>query len=281
MFNISVIIPTFNRQKSLIRALDSVYKQSYQPSEIIVIDDGSTDQTANIVYKNYPDVTYVYQENAGVSMARNTGILQSTGDWIALLDSDDEWHKNKLLQQTTLLDKNPSYSIIHTDEIWIRNGIRVNPKNKHQKIGGHIFQECLPLCVISPSSVIIHKLIFQDIGLFNHLFPACEDYDLWLRICSKYPVLYVDKKLVTKYGGHIDQLSKKHWGMDRFRIKALENILQNGQLENDDLHQTILTMHEKIRVFQNGAHKRNDYSSDKKYELLCSQFPIKLLDSIT
>ncbi|MGY8813338.1 MAG: glycosyltransferase family 2 protein, partial [Gammaproteobacteria bacterium] len=219
MLNISVIIPTYNRLESLLRALESVLNQSYQAYEIIIVDDGSTDQTADYIKRNFSNVKYLYQSNTGVSSARNTGIEHSSGDWLAFLDSDDQWHKDKLMHQSNLLVNNPDYLIIHSDEIWIRNGKRINQKKKHQRRSGYIFQDCLRLCVISPSSVIIHKSIFKDIGLFNQSFPACEDYDLWLRICYKYPVLCASKNLVYKYGGHGDQLSQKYWGMDRFRIR--------------------------------------------------------------
>ena len=90
--------------------------------------------------------------------------------------------------------------------------------------------KCLDLCRISPSSVIIHKDIFNKVGLFNEKLPVCEDYDLWLRIAEKFPVLYLDEKLTIKYGGHLNQLSKKYWGMDRFRIIALENIIKKNFL---------------------------------------------------
>jgi glycosyltransferase involved in cell wall biosynthesis len=274
MLKISVIIPTYNRLESLLRALDSVLGQSYKSFEIIVIDDGSTDKTADRIKQNYSDIKYIYQSNTGVSAARNAGIKHSTGDWLGFLDSDDEWHKDKLMHQSTLLVKNPEYLIVHSDEIWIRNGIRINQKKKHQKKSGYIFHDCLRLCVISPSSVIIHKSIFEDIGLFNQTLPACEDYDLWLRICSKYPVLCANKNLVYKYGGHNDQLSRKYWGMDRFRITALENIIKSGQLQSKDLQLAILTMHNKIKIYQNGAIKHNNNESAIEFQHLLEEYPI-------
>ncbi|MGK0296532.1 MAG: glycosyltransferase involved in cell wall biosynthesis [Gammaproteobacteria bacterium] len=277
MLKISVIIPTYNRLESLLRALESVQSQSYQATEIIVIDDGSTDQTAEHIKRNFSNVKYIYQSNAGVSTARNAGIEHSSGDWLAFLDSDDKWHKDKLMHQSTLLANNPEYLIIHSDEIWIRNGIRINQKKKHQKKSGYIFHDCLRLCVISPSSVIIHNSIFKDIGLFNQSLPACEDYDLWLRICYKYPVLCANRNLVYKYGGHNDQLSQKYWGMDRFRIRALENIIKCGQLQNKELQLAILTMHEKIKIYQDGAIKRNNHKSATEFQHLLEEYPIKLM----
>ena len=238
----------------LARALQSVANQTRRADEIIVVDDGSTDAIAASI----PDIAgirYLSQPHQGVSAARNTGIRQARGNWIALLDSDDEWHADKLLRQCDLLATRPDCVLVHCDEIWIRNGQRVNPGQKHRKRGGHIFQHCLPLCAISPSAALIKRSIFDDIGLFDESLPACEDYDLWLRVCSRHPVEYIDRPLLTKYGGHPDQLSKRHWGMDRFRIQALHNILQQQHLHSDDRRAAIDMLANKCRIFINGAQK--------------------------
>jgi glycosyltransferase involved in cell wall biosynthesis len=253
---ISVIIPTYNRAEILPRALKSVLSQTFPPDEIIVIDDGSTDETATIVNNDFPEVQYIYQENLGVSTARNTGIAHSGCDWIALLDSDDEWLPAKLQKQIFMLEENPGYRICHTDEIWIRRGRRVNPHKKHRKYGGEIYNFCLPLCVISPSSVLIEKTIFTERGSFDTNLPVCEDYDMWLRICAYHPVLYIDEPLLIKYGGHSDQLSIKHWGMDRFRILALENILLDPGLTADKRLSTLQMIVQKIQIYITGAQKR-------------------------
>ncbi len=223
--NISVIIPTWNRASRLASALQSVFAQRLPPAEVIVVDDGSTDDTHRLVHSQFPQIHYIYQQHNGVSSARNTGIKAATGDWIALLDSDDRWLPEKLELQSESIRARPEYKICHCDEIWIRNGKRVNPMKKHAKRGGNIFRHCLPLCVISPSAVMIQRDLLTEIGLFDERLPACEDYDLWLRISALHPVLYVDKPLIIKDGGHSDQLSRHYWGMDRFRIQALEKIL--------------------------------------------------------
>ncbi|MES9936336.1 MAG: glycosyltransferase family A protein, partial [Sedimenticola sp.] len=227
---ISVIIPTHNRADLLERALKSVQAQTLPPLEVIVVDDGSEDHTREMVSEKFPRVRYLQQPNRGVSSARNLGISEARGDWIALLDSDDEWLPSKLASQKTRLESQPGHHICHTEEIWIRNGKRVNQMKKHTKQGGAIFQHCLPLCVISPSSVLIHKSVFREVGLFDESLPACEDYDLWLRICARYPVTYVEQPQIVKYGGHEDQLSRRHWGMDRFRLHALEKIITSGDI---------------------------------------------------
>lgn len=262
---ISVIIPSWNRADRLAAALDSVRAQSLAPHEIIVVDDGSTDDTRELVSKHYPEVRYLYQQNNGVSSARNTGIMAASGDWIALLDSDDRWEPLKLERQQQAIQAQPGYRLCHCDEIWIRNGKRVNPMKKHAKQGGKIFRHCLPLCVISPSAVMIQREVFADIGLFDENLPACEDYDLWLRICARHPVLFVNQPLVIKVGGHDDQLSRRYWGMDRFRVQALEKILATGVLDEQDHAAALHMLQEKLAILIQGADKRDNHTLAGQY----------------
>ena len=269
---ISVIVPTYNRAHQLPRTLDSILCQSCSPKEIIVVDDGSTDETLALMTSEYPEIVFIQQQNTGVSSARNVGIKRASGDWIAFLDSDDEWLPEKLEIQMKALYENPEIKICHTNEIWIRNGKRVNPKKKHEKFGGWIFQKCLPLCCISPSSVIIHKSIFKEIGLFDYSLPVCEDYDLWLRITARNPVLYIEEPFLIKYGGHEDQLSKKYWGMDRFRIKSLEKIIASRVLSELDENAAKKMLIEKIYIFIQGAQKRGNLKEVKKFKEQYSEF---------
>lgn len=265
-FSISVIIPTYNRQVLVQRAIHSVINQTIPANEIIVVDDGSNDQTLSIIRKKYPQVQCFRIGHGGISLARNFGIQQANGDWIGFLDSDDTWLPYKLEKQIKFLKKYPSYQICHTNEIWIRKGKRVNPKLKHQKYGGFIFERCLPLCVISPSSVLIHKDLFLTFGMFDPDLQVCEDYELWLRICAFIPVLYIDEPLIVKYGGHKDQLSKKYWGMDRFRIIALEKLLQNDRLEINQRIAVLQTLIQKIEIYIQGARKRKKLDEIRYYE---------------
>lgn len=265
---ISVVIPTFNRASVLARALDSVLTQTRMAEEIIVVDDGSTDNSAEMVASEFPEVRLIVQGNHGVSAARNRGIEAAAGEWLAFLDSDDEWRPEKLERQVTVLANHPDELVCHTDEIWIRHHRRVNPKRKHAKFGGRIFQYCLPLCAMSPSSILLHRSVLDDVGLFDEALPACEDYDLWLRICSRYPVHYLDEPLVVKYGGHPDQLSRRIWGLDRFRIRALEKILQSGVLEADDHQAALRMMLEKIEILISGSEKRQKWDDVEHYRAL-------------
>lgn len=263
---ISVIITTFNRKDLVKRAINSVLEQTILADEIIIIDDGSDDGTEEYIKEYFPDIKYYWQKNTGISAARNKGIAISINDWIAFLDSDDEWLPKKLEKQKEAILENPSYQLCHTNEIWIRNGRRVNPKNRHQKFGGLIFEKCLPLCVISPSSVIIHREVFQTYGKFDESLPVCEDYDMWLRLCAFLPVLYLEDMLVKKYGGHQDQLSKKLWGMDRFRIKALEKIINNSNINPKFVDTALETLREKIDIVLQGAHKRHNLKEISIFE---------------
>ncbi len=271
---VSVIIPTYNRSEWVTRAIDTVYAQHYTNIELMIVDDGSTDDTVATLQAAYPNLTLLTQAHAGVSRARNYGITQATGEWIAFLDSDDAWTPNKLAEQLQALQQQPTYKICHTNEIWYRHGKRVNQMRKHQKYGGWIFQQCLSLCRISPSSVLIHRDVFADVGLFDENLPACEDYDLWLRITARYPVLYLEDALTLKYGGHADQLSHQHWGMDRFRIAAIAKILQYDTLSPEDRAAAIAMLHQKITIYCAGAKKRGKLSDIHNYEKLLQRYPI-------
>ncbi len=269
---VSIIVPTYNRKTVLKRALNSLYKQSFSDFEIIVIDDGSTDDTAEMIASYFPLVQYVIQLNQGVSAARNNGLVLATGEWVAFLDSDDEWLECKLEKQISALKSQSKYKICHTEEIWIRNGIRVNQMKKHQKKGGWIFPYCLPLCAMSPSSIIIHRSVFDDVGQFDTRLPACEDYDLWLRITAQYPVLLLEEPQIKKYGGHEDQLSAKYWGMDRFRIIALEKIISSNSLNLENKQQAIAMLIKKSKLFQKGALKREKMEDVQHYQLIIDQY---------
>ena len=257
MLKISVIIPSYNRKHTLSRAIKSVLNQTYNASEIILVDDGSIDETKPWVLGNFPMVKYLSQLRNGVSAARNKGIEHSKNNWISLLDSDDEWLPEKLEEQVQQIKEDKSSLFSHTNEIWIRNGVRVNQMKKHQKYGGQIFNKCLDICRVSPSSVLLHKKVLQDVGLFDEKLEVCEDYDLWLRISAKYPVLFLDRPLIVKYGGHEDQLSKVKNGIEQFRIQSLEKILSRKLLNENQFSLMKKMLIKKLEIYSNGLKKRN------------------------
>lgn len=256
---ISVILPTYNRAHTLSRALQSVFNQKPAPFEIVVVDDGSTDETAALVSKiakTHPSLHYFHQSNQGPSAARNLGIRNSSGELIAFLDSDDEWLPGKLRAQLKFFEENGSALICQTEEIWIRNGKRVNPMKKHKKYEGFIFERCLPLTLISPSAVMMRREFFDAVGLFDESLPACEDYDLWLRATARFPIGLIEKPYVVKYGGHADQRSREFPVMDQFRIKALRKILDSGILNPAQAEAALVELKRKSEIISRGALKR-------------------------
>ncbi|HBR98081.1 MAG TPA: glycosyl transferase [Gammaproteobacteria bacterium] len=269
--NISVVIPTYNRAHTLGRALDSVFAQTRAADEIIVVDDGSTDGSIHLL-ERYPEVRVLTQPQQGVSAARNTGIHAAHGDWIAFLDSDDEWLPEKLALQTALIEQHPEHRFCHGNEVWIRHGQPLAQKKKHRKQGGWIFENCLPLCVISPSAALIKKDLLLACGCFDTHLPACEDYDLWLKICAREPVLYVEQPLLRKFGGHADQLSRKYWGMDRFRIQALDRLLSTATLRDTQRIAATQMLQHKARLFAKGARKHGRLQAAIDYENLANRY---------
>lgn len=271
MNRVSVIIPTYNRVDSARNAVQSVLAQTRAPEQIVLVDDGSSDDSAERMRAEFPGIDVMRQENRGVSAARNLGIRHAHGEWIAFLDDDDSWLPDKLERQLQALRDAPHHRVAHSEEIWVRDGVRVNAMNKHAKHGGHIYHQCLPLCVISPSAVIIHREVFERVGVFDESLPACEDYDLWLRICAIYPVLFLETPLIVKNGGHADQLSRKYWGMDRFRIRALCKMLDGDILSAEHRQATLNMALKKIDIYMNGASKRDKHQEVADYRTLRAQ----------
>ncbi len=265
---VSVIIPTFNRAQLLPRAIESVLGQDYKEIELIIIDDGSTDDTQELL-ENYPKIKILRTSNQGISKARNLGIKVSRGEWICFLDSDDMWLPSKLSSQVKYAQQFPHLKLIHTNELWVRNGVRVNQMKKHQKAGGFIFEKCLPLCLISPSTVMIHRSVFSKIGDFDPEMTVCEDYDLWLRITKDYEIGYIEEALIQKYGGHEDQLSKKYKAMDYYRVKSLVNIYNS----NLSVQQKILVKEQilkKCEILLRGYKKHNNLENYNEVSVISS-----------
>jgi glycosyltransferase involved in cell wall biosynthesis len=270
---ISVIIPTFNRSAVLLRAIESVLNQTYNNFELIIVDDGSTDETELLLspYIKSGQLHYYKKTNGGVASARNYGVKQSSGAWIAFLDSDDEWLPEKLSEQIKYLSQHPELSIAYTEEIWIRNSIRVNQKKSHQKIGGRIFENCLEQCLIAPSSVIMTRTLFNSFNGFDENFVVCEDYDLWLKISCFHEIGLIDKALIIKYGGHEDQLSTKFFAMDMWRIKSMLHLFKTFQLQEKDKNLLCETMKTKGAVLIKGYLKHNNPEAARLVEQILSE----------
>lgn len=264
---VSIILPTFNRSQFLEQAVKSVVHQTFTEWELLVVDDGSDDESWRTIKKFHDSrIFYLYQRNQGVSRARNTGIQFSRFPWVCFLDSDDYWEPTKLQRQLEILECHPHYRVIYTDETWIRKGRRVNPKKIHRKYCGWIYHRCLPLCIISPSSILLDRSIVQKLGLFDEDFPVCEDYEMWLRISSRYPIFFLEEPLIVKVGGHAGQLSQSLWGLDRYRVKAMTKTYSSGGLTVQQAVWTARQIVAKARILAKGFTNRKKCLEAQKYQ---------------
>jgi hypothetical protein len=161
---------------------------------------------------------------------------------------------------------NPDMALVQTQERWLRNGRRVNPRRRHLKKAGDIFMESLELCLISPSAVMLRREIFDEVGLFDENLPAAEDYDLWLRVLARYPAGLIDRELVVRHGGRADQLSARH-SLDRWRIAALEKLLASP-LSAERRRKAENELERRRRIYLTGLAKRR---ADEERDLSCPQ----------
>jgi len=268
---VTVIIPTYNRGWVVQEAIDSVLDQDFRDYELIVVDDGSDDNTREILGAYGKAITVLQQSNRGVSAARNRGIAEAAGRLIAFLDSDDLWLPRKLTTQVKFFAENADAVINQTQEIWIRNGVRVNPKKRHHKFSGMIFERSLALCLVSPSAVMIKKCLFDAVGVFDENLPACEDYDLWLRISCRYPVHLIDFPFIIKRGGHDDQLSKAT-GLDKYRIQSLMKIIDSDLLTPQQYKAAVITLKEKSEVYAGGCRQRGRQEEAEYFSALAEKY---------
>lgn len=257
-YDIAVVIPTYNRANYLPRCIDSVLNQTVLPKEIIVVDDGSTDTTNKILAPYNDSIKLMTLPcNKGVSYARNQGIKHASGKWIMPLDSDDEWRPNKIESQITYLNHHPYCFIIQSLDQWVRNEKKINQSIHLQKKSGWIFNDSLKRCMISPSSVCFHRLLWDRYGPFNEDYPACEDYDLWLKISRHFPIGLDPTLTLTRYAGHSDQLSSTIPILDQYRVDSLFKMYD---IETDiDIKDTIkLTLLKKLSILIKGSARRRN-----------------------
>jgi len=270
--SVSVIIPTFNRAMKTARAVASVLYQTCTDYELIVVDDGSQDNTEEVLRQFGRRLRYIaLPYNRGVSAARNRGIRESEAQWIAFLDSDDYWLPRKLEVQTAFFRTHPEAAISQTQEVWIRNGRYANPKRRHRKLSGDVFAPSLRLCLVSPSAVMLRRSLMEEVGLFDENLPVCEDYDLWLRIACRHPVHLIEDRLIVKEGGHPDQLSSRYKGMDRFRIRAIRKLMEEGILNRDQQQAAMKELSLKCRIYGKGCIKRGKQDEGAAYLKLAQE----------
>jgi len=215
--SISVVIPAYNIEKYIGRAIDSVLTQTHKPDEIIVVDDGSTDGTAAEIKKFGDKVKYIYQQNAGLPAARNTGIKAATGTWIAFLDGDDQWLPKNLMLQTKMLQRNP-------DLVWSTGNFHRSlpdenrcsphlPINQAQKLlnGKDYFDDYFDAYMLGASgnsdTMIIRRDVLHEVGLFREDMPCAEDADMWFRLAMCYPKIgYAHQPIAVYYLSRPDSI---------------------------------------------------------------------------
>jgi glycosyltransferase involved in cell wall biosynthesis len=274
---ISAIIPTYNRAAYLERAVGSVLAQRSPCGELIVIDDGSSDDTVALVERLAAGaavpIRLVRQRNRGAAAARNAGIRAARGSLLAFLDSDDWWLPDKLAVQTAAMATRPEVLIAQTREIWFRRGQRVNQKKKHDPPDGDIFAASLAMCVVGMSTVMARAELFDRYGLFDESLPCCEDYDLWLRVGCREPFLLVPQALTGKEGGRPDQLSVIHrLGMDVFRIRSLCTLLDSDVLDPGQRHRAVAELARKCRIYGQGCIKHGRSEEGSRYLALAGPY---------
>ena len=252
-------------------AIESVLAQSYRGFEVIVVDDGSHDGSVKRLGQYGSSIRLVSSQRSGVAAARNCGVSIARGRYVAFLDSDDLWMAKKLEFQMAFMEQHPEIQICQTEEIWVRHGLRVNPRTKHAKPSGDIFRRSLDLCLVSPSAVMVTKRLFNQLGGFDESFPVCEDYDLWLRIALDHLVPLISVPLVVKRGGHADQLSRSLWGMDRYRVQSLRKLLRSG-LSGEKREWVLAALRRKVFILSQGARKRKREYEAVAYEAMLSEF---------
>lgn len=273
---ISVIIPSYNRCRYLEQATRSVIGQTLAPTELIVVDDGSTDDTremvAAVVRESPFPIRYVRQENRGAAAARNTGIRAARGDVLCFLDSDDRFVPEKLARQYARL-RGSSRRVAHTGERWYRRGVLLNQKRRHRPPDGDIFRASLRMCLVGMSTVMIRREVFAQHGLFDESLPCCEDYDFWLRVGAAERFLFVDEPLTVKNGGRPDQLSVIHrQGMDRYRIRSLVRLLEGTALSPVQRALTLAELKRKCGIYGRGCLKHGRPEEGWRYLRMPERF---------
>lgn len=262
---VSVIIPTYNRDYSIITAVNSVLAQSYTSIEVIVVDDGSTDNTENLIKNYHEKVTYLYKDNGGVSSARNYGIQYSKGDLIAFLDSDDIWTLCKIEKQVSWLNQNRDYGMVLTDVYMVDSSGMMNEKSNRRLAfpdDGYILDKVLLKPSLIPSSILVRRSVLDDVGFFDENLKTAEDLDLHLRIAFKYKIGLITEPLVYILKGG-EGLSQTYSTYEDY-VFVIEKFLKNNStlfcrnLRNKALYNAYLAS-------SNGNYWRGDITAGAKF----------------
>ncbi len=293
---VSVVIPVYDRPELLAEAVASVLAQTIVPLEIVVVDDGSSvpvdattlaEAARDLMERGWtvqgligrssaaphadgfaaagrasadepqPELIVVRLPHSGFpGKARNAGVEAARGGLIAFLDSDDLWMPARLERQLACLKAKAGTRLVHTRELWLREGREVSQSGQVHARLGDVFADSLRKCVIGPSTVLIEKSLLAELGGFREDIEVAEDYELWIRLAAREMVGYVDEKLVVKRAGGWDQLSEKYGMIEGFRIAALEAIVASSALPPSRMEAARAELSRKYRVFAAGARKR-------------------------
>ena len=240
-------MPNYNGSNYLIQALDSIIAQSYQNIEIIVVDDGSNDNSLDVLYayaNETPLLKIISQKNAGVAVARNTGIAVAKGDYIAFLDSDDFWHPEKLSLQVNFLEEELEYAACYSSFlVWAPNneGQYKKPEDLYstekeefsstldESFSGWIYHLLLKDVYVWTGTIIIRKEVFDDIGNFNKELKIGEDHDLWLRIADKYQLAKLQFPTALYRTNHVSVIKFVH--VRNYAVMVVENSINTRGLQ--------------------------------------------------
>lgn len=297
---ISVIVPVFNRPHLLAGALASVMAQTYRDFELVVVDDGSTDETPEVLARVLREVpkeggspparTLKIPHCGKPGAVRNRGAEKARGRHLAFLDSDDRWLPTKLETQVRLhpragivaggaTDARPSLGagagargprFSHTRELWVRRGREVSQKGQRHRRSGDLFVDSLKKCIIGPSTVMLERSLFEELGGFREDLEIAEDYELWLRLTHREAVAYLDEALTVKQAGDWDQLSERHGQVEVFRIEGLKGLVEADYFADVPEHQVAAKMElaRKCRIYAAGCLKRGRPEEARRFEAL-------------
>lgn len=278
---VSVVIPTYNRAELLKEAVWSVFNQSFRDMELIVVDDGSTDNTQEVLRQLDKEnasilgpIPFIYlrQDHRGMpGQVRNHAVQAASGKYIAFLDSDDVWIPEKLEHQLALFKAGPP-RLVHTRELWLREGKEISQKGQTHQRRGDIFNDALHKCIIGPSTVMMERLLFEETGGFREDLEIAEDYEYWLRITAEQEVGYLDEALTIKRAGGWSQLSEKYGYIEIFRIQALRRLIDEGRLPADRTDAARKVLGKKCLIYAKGCRKRGRTEEADVYEDLALHY---------
>ncbi|TVR67910.1 MAG: glycosyltransferase [Spirochaetaceae bacterium] len=287
---LSIVIPVYNRERLVSRAVRSVLDQQVPPGwsmELLVVDDGSTDGTGAVLRdleREYGPpwggkVLRILSRPRGGTPggARNYGVAHARGEVLAFLDSDDEWLPEKLLRQIPLHEGGEV--LTHTRERWIRDGREISQGgrrfSRHRR-SGDLLEDALVKCIIGPSTVMISRDVWERSGGFREDLEIAEDYEYWLRLTALTAVAYLDLPLTVKYAGHGDQLSEKYGQIETFRIRALRPLVEERWFarHRDGTAQAMAEREllRKALIYAAGARKRGRIAEAEEYERLARRY---------